>query len=463
MKPSAATGLANERLAELLRLVGWRPEAFARRINIALAECRSTRRVHEQTPYKWLARGEVPHGEVPELVVDILSRALDVDLDYEDVWHTDRQRPRLPMHADHAMDLRWDGRGLLSLLGGSVPTRRTVFAVAGAALTGPAWNALRRPAPGLVSAHGGRVSEPLLQMIEAVVAQAQQLDDQQGGAARDFVRDQFNAVARLLRLGAYDTAGGRRLAAALAQLAQTAGFMAFDAFEDGQAQRWYLIALRAAHAADDRSLAASVLALMSNQAADRGHALDALQLASAAQEAAADAPTAVRSLVNARSGLAHAAAGDLAGFTRMRDATRGLLTTSPDRPLPRWASYVDGAELDAITGRGLVVLADHLPARRKQLLRQATPLLHTRAHSDAAGPARRSALRHGAWLGLAHAAAGDLDQAVTAARRALTHVPAVASVRSVALLHRLHDELSPARDRRVRELLRDLRRLPRRS
>jgi hypothetical protein len=293
------------------------------------------------------------------------------------------------------------------------------------------------------------------------VAQAQQLDDQQGGAARGFVGDQFSAVSRLLRRASYDAETGRRLAAAVAQLAQTAGFMAFDAHDDGRAQKWYLTALRAAHAAADPALTASILALMSNQAADQGHALDAVQLASAAQEAATATPAAVRSLVTARSSLAYAAAGDPTSFSRMRDSTVDLLDTTADAPLPRWASYVDRVELDAITGRGLVVLAEHLPVRRKQLLHQAKQLLYARAHTDPAGPQQRSALRHGAWLSLAHIADKDLDLAVKSARLALSRLPAVTSARSVALLHRLDDQLSPAAPRSlaVRLLLQDLRRL----
>ncbi|MER7168071.1 hypothetical protein ABT336_18635 [Micromonospora sp. NPDC000207] len=365
------------------------------------------------------------------------------------------------------MDLPWDSSGLLSLLGGPVPTRRTILALSGVALTGHAWRALQHPAPTLtaVAAEQGRVTPPLLAMVESLVAHAQQLDTQNGGAARAFVADQFAAVARLLRHASYPAGTGSRLAAALAQLAQTSGFMAFDAHHDGEAQRWYLLALRAAHAAQDPALSASILALMSNQAADRGFGLDALQLASAAQEAAATAGPAVRALVTARSGLAHAAAGDLTGFHRMRDATLELGDSNADNPLPRWASYLDPVELDAITGRGLVMIAERLPVRRKQLLGQATLLLHARAHTPGTAPPQRSALRHGAWLSLAHLRNGDADIAVDTARRALDRLPHVASVRSVALLHRLQEELTatgPRYPAPVRQLLAELGRLPRR-
>ncbi|MFC6022246.1 hypothetical protein ACFP2T_39580 [Plantactinospora solaniradicis] len=386
----------NNRLRALLADAGWGADALARRINAA--GTRDGRVIHVKTPYKWLSRGEVPHGDIPDLVVGLLSRALDTDLTYEDVWGVEPRRPPAALPADHEMDLPWTGTGLLSTLGDLVPTRRTFIALTGAALTGPAWAALQHPAPALVAADGGSVTPPLLTMIDAVVSHAQQLDDQQGGGAHRFVVDQFVAVSRLLRRSAYDVATGRHLAAALAQLGQTAGWMAFDAGDDGRAQRWYLTALRAAHAAEDKGISASILALMSNQAADRGYALDALQLASAAQEAATGTPAAVRSLVAARSSLAHAAAGDLAGFCRMHDDTLELLGTARNEELPTWASYIDRVELDAITGRGMVVLAQHVSVRRQSLLEQAMELLHARAHTDPSAPPQRSALRHGAWL-----------------------------------------------------------------
>lgn len=369
--------------------------------------------------------------------------------------------------ADHRMDLPWDSTGLLSLLGEPVPTRRTVLALAGTALTRHGWMALASPGFTVVSAaaEDGPVTPPLLAMIDSVVSQAQRLDDQQGGAARGFVGDQFTAIARLLRRASYDKPAAERLTSALAQLAQTAGFMAFDAHDDGRAQRWYLIGARAAHAAADPALVASVLALMSNQDADRGKATDAVNLAAAAQEAAQDTHAVVRSLVAARSSLAYAAAGDLAGFSHMRDTALGLLDGTADRPPPRWASYADRVELDAITGRGLVLLAEHLPTRRKKLLREAIQLLHTRAHTPPEGMALRSALRHGAWLSLAHIADHDLDSAVAAGRLAYHRLPNVDSARSRTLLYDLRDHLRHLRGRSpsAQSLLRDLERLPTRQ
>ncbi|MFF4534119.1 hypothetical protein ACFY1P_33220 [Streptomyces sp. NPDC001407] len=325
----------------------------------------------------------------------------------------------------------------------SIVGRRTFAAITGAALTTPAWKLLDTPAPDLATSHAtGRVREPVVRFVEETVAYAQQIDDQQGSAL-SFVADQFHAVAGILRRDSYDTPIGRRLATAAAQLAQTAGFMAYESKYDGLAQRWYLTGLRAAHAADDRPLAASILSLMSNQAATLGRTAESLQLADAAQEAAADAPATVQALVHARSGLAHAAAGDIGAFRRTRDSALAQLDTiarHPTEPGPRWAYYASPTELDAIAGRSLVALARRVPARQDRLLTEAEDLLRARALED--DPAfQRSALRHSAWLALAHTQQGQIEQAITCGERALDRLPAVTSSRATGLLWRLRQDL----------------------
>ncbi|WP_424886767.1 hypothetical protein [Streptomyces sp. XH2] len=321
--------------------------------------------------------------------------------------------------------------------------RRTFAAITGAALTTPAWKLLDTPVPDLASSHAtGRVREPVVRFVEETVTYAQQIVDQQGSAL-DFVADQFHAIAGILRRDSYDTPIGRRLVAAAAQLAQTAGFMAYESRRDGEAQRWYLTGLRAAHAADDRPLAASILSLMSNQAATLGRTAESLQLADAAQGAATEAPASVQALVHARTGLAHAAAGDIGAFRRTRDDTLHQLDTierETTEPGPRWAHYASPTELDAIAGRSLVILARRVPARQNRLLPEAGALLRARALTD--DPAfQRSALRHSAWLALAHTQRGEIDQAVTCGERSLARLPAVTSSRATGLLWRLREDL----------------------
>jgi hypothetical protein len=118
----------------------------------------------------------------------------------------------------------------------------------------------------------GRVTEPVLAAVADTVKCAQHLDDQHGGAARRYVGDQAKLVERMLRHDTYDDVTCRDLSTYLAQLAQTVGFMGHDAGADDQARTWYEYGLSAAHAASDRPLTASILSLMSNQAAIPGEA-----------------------------------------------------------------------------------------------------------------------------------------------------------------------------------------------
>ncbi|MFB9321926.1 hypothetical protein ACFF2X_31270 [Cryptosporangium minutisporangium] len=237
--------------------------------------------------------------------------------------------------------------------------------------------------------------------------------------------------------------------------------MAYDAGHDGAAQRWYLTGLRAAHAAADPGLSASILGLMSNQAITLGALADATQLGSAASEAAAKSPPVVQALLAARVSLAHAASGDLTAHRYACDRMRGALKSAEvgGEPVPRWATYVTPTELDAIAGRGMVMLAGHVPgSRAKHLLIEAEQLLVGRARTGAGEVPQRSALRHGAWLALAHVRTGELDSAVAAGRQCLPRLRTVASVRSVRLLGRLRRELAPhaRRSIEVSELLREL-------
>jgi len=349
--------------------------------------------------------------------------------------------------ADHGLDLPWHPTGLLKLLKGEDPmlSRREFGVISGTALTSHAWRALDTPAlPLPMIAQGtGRISEPLIALIEDTVARAQQLDDRQGGGtALGWVTDQFHAVARLLRQTNHTPQTSLRLYTALAQLAQTAGFMAYESARDGQAQRWYLLGLRAAHAANDRGLQASVLSLMSNQAATRNNTSDAIQLATVAEQAATSAPARIRALIAARSGLAHATAGDLPGVRRSHETSLNQLVLAEHQPeIPPWASYATRTELAAISGRSLVILAERVPTRQSPLLVEAEDLLHARAFTDSPD-AQRSALRHSAWLALAHTRAGELPQATTAARSALKRLPSVTSSGSVQLLHQVRAELA---------------------
>src|SRR5207302_1806645 len=81
--------------------------------------------------------------------------------------------------------------------------------------------------------------------------------------------------------GQYTAQVGAQLCAAAAELGQLAGWVSFDAGLHGAAQRYYVAALHAAHAAGDRPLGANVLSGMSFQATIVGDPRDGVGLAQA--------------------------------------------------------------------------------------------------------------------------------------------------------------------------------------
>ncbi|MFF7249929.1 hypothetical protein ACFZBU_39270 [Embleya sp. NPDC008237] len=157
-------------------------------------------------------------------------------------------------------------------------------------------------------------TDPVLDLVDDIVAKARTLDDRHGYLGAAFVGERFTVVARLLRgRTRHGAAADRRWFAALAQLAQTAGFMAHEQPREGIARRWYLSGSRTARTAGDATLAASIPALMSNQATVGAKHSEALQLSWLARQEALQAP-------------AHTACGDLDQAVR---ATRATVNLSP--------------------------------------------------------------------------------------------------------------------------------------
>ena len=103
-----------------------------------------------------------------------------------------------------------------------------------------------------------------------------------GGYARTTLMHYPDAVVRPLLLDAvFDERVGRGLLAAAARLSDLCAFMSFDSAEQGLAQRYFVQALRLAHASGDRALGGHVLGDMSMQAHHLGDAGRALALAEA--------------------------------------------------------------------------------------------------------------------------------------------------------------------------------------
>ncbi|MFC9975620.1 hypothetical protein ACFVH6_32490 [Spirillospora sp. NPDC127200] len=189
-------------------------------------------------------------------------------------------------------------------------------------------------------------------------------------------------------------------------------------------------------------LTSSILGLLSNQSTACGRHDEAVELAHAAQRAVRNGPPLVRALAAARGNLATAAVGDARRFQQAIDDIAAMLQQSASAPTPAWAYYVTPTELDAITGRGLVMVTLQTPRLRARLLPQAERRLLGRAVSGESAFGR-SGLRHAAWLSLAYTHAGQLEQAAEAGHHALDRLPEIRSARSRDLLSRLRRDLAP--------------------
>lgn len=364
-------GARNEVLAGALDALGWSAERLASEVNRALGPENRARWISRTLPYKWRDRGVLPRSPLPEVVAAVLSDALGEPLPPGRLWP---QRPHggsaAWVPADDGLRLPWDGPGTVKLLGlfrSSVVDRRRFLAVSGLSVLGPAqaWAGVE-PVALAGAASGDRVTSGLVDLVESHIRELRRLDDGHGGTfALRRTSAELSFVAELLDGGSYDAATGRRLLVASAELAQLAGFMCFDGSEQPRAQRFYLMALRAAHIADDRALGAHVLGSMAFQATWRQRPQEALGLLESARSGARGRCTPrVQAMLAAYEARAHAAAGETAACARALARADSYLGAGPSDTDPPWVYWVDEAVLATGAGQCFAQLGQFDQAER---------------------------------------------------------------------------------------------------
>ncbi|MCE7009309.1 hypothetical protein LWC34_41820 [Kibdelosporangium philippinense] len=450
----------NTVLASLLAQVGWSPRVLAQRINHAFGHGT----VALTTPYQWRDAGRVPRAPLPALVAWVLSRELGQPVTVAELWQGQASDSPLMLPADVEMGLPWTKAGTLGVIDDWVMSglldRRYFLAVSGTALAAATSLAVFSEAGSLTSAlDGGGVGHPLIQQIEQSIPLLQRLDDANGGGAHlAYVGAQFRAVAVLLRQGGHTSAIERRLFAALAELGQLAGWMAFDAGQHGLGQRYFFTALRAAKEARNRSMAAHVLGDLGFQAATREQPTDAVALGTAAARLSDGVPATVRASVASRLAYGYAIAGQLAEFEASYQSAQEALTDRKDYEEPEWMYFLTPNHLDTQAGYALVhagtVNTDGDRAARP-LFRKGEQLLRSGAHDfSLSHPSQRRALFEGAWLAVAAASRGNLEQACSVGRTAIARIRNVHSPRSISVLRTLASRLRRrARNEHVADFL----------
>ncbi|MEU9509411.1 helix-turn-helix domain-containing protein [Micromonospora sp. NPDC048170] len=314
--------------------------------------------------------------------------------------------------------------------------RQMAFSSAGYTLPALRWFTAPDPAP---IAQPGRstVGQPEIDTIRAMTATYRQLDNQYGGGhARDTVaRYLHQEVTPLLTDGRYDHPTGQRLLSAAAELAQLAGWQAYDTAEHGIAQRYLTLALDFAHAAGDDGLGAEILAAMSHQATYLGHTAAGIDLARAAGQTARRAGVPVLT-AEAHVMEAHALAkanDERACAAALHQAEQAL--DRADRSAdPQWLSYFDEAYLSAKFGHCF-----HALGRNTHAERFAVRSLHM-DNRYVRGRAFNLAL-----LASVHARQGEPDRACAIGTEALTLTTQLRSARAVRYLRDLQTQLAPHR------------------
>jgi hypothetical protein len=320
-----------------------------------------------------------------------------------------------------------------------VMDRRTAtHALAGAALSGAALldslEGWLQPAPAAEPGRRqGRIGLREVQELEATARAFRAWDHRFGGGLRrKAVVGQLNEVAgHLQEHQAPDVERG--LFRVLAYLSGIAATMAWDSGLQRQAQSYYLLALRAAHAGRDAAFGANVLAGMARQMLYRDRPQDALELVHLAQKGAGRANPRLAAMLHTREAWAYAAMGRAAAFKRAtNEAADALMDAGGDEPY--WIAYFDEAELAGVTGGRQLELARRNP----------------REHAEAAADSIRQALaRRGPEAGRSHALdtiglaechflMGDVSGAVDHTRRAVEAAARTRSNRVRAQLGQLY-------------------------
>ncbi|WP_158682389.1 hypothetical protein [Nocardia cyriacigeorgica] len=433
----------NAQLATLLSELGWRPETFARKLSEHAQLHGRRASVHPKTPYKWLA-GARPRAPWPDLAAALLTAELARPITPADLgWNAAPTGPLLP--ADSGLDGPWTAEGALRAIAAVTeadPMQRRLFlTLMGTAITAPAHQWLLAAGTGdLTHTAGTRIEIGTVEEIDTMTASLRRMDDQLGGGTLlKMVRAHLRHVLNLLRHGSYDDTTGRRLHASAAELLRLAGWLCFDTSQHARAQRYWVAALRTAHTAGDRALAANVLGFMSCQAKDIGQPREAAMLADTAISGYPGASTRVSAILQLRAAEAHAVDGSPTDTRRAIDAAFTHLD-SPAEGAPDWSYWLDETHAHGQAGYCYLRLGEHGAARH-----------HLRAalRNSNGNDSREGALRY-ALLATTYARQPDpdIDHALHHADHAVDLLTdQVTSTRVTGHLTTLLSDLTPYRHR----------------
>lgn len=344
----------NEQLGAIIDGAGRSPEDLARAVNRRLAAVRRPP-VHRTTPYKWI-EGAKPRGIIPALVADVLSEWTGTRITPADLGWIPRQGS--PLQSIINPTESWGASTALRVLKaelGDDMDRKLFLAQSGFTLASIANPWLLDPYDRVVDSAGGRrINDATVADIQLITAARRRMDDAMGGGALlSALREDMRVVTHLLSHASYTAEVGRKLFAAAAEQARLASWLCFDTGQYGLAQRYTSIALRTAHASEDRQVGANVLGFSAYQAGVQGDGVAAEAFARTALTSASRGglTPAVEGSIHARLGLARARLRDLPGAAEAFDNAEALLSESIPEEEPDWIYWFTPGDLHGIAGQ----------------------------------------------------------------------------------------------------------------
>jgi tetratricopeptide (TPR) repeat protein len=281
--------------------------------------------------------------------------------------------------------------------------------------------------------------------MERAAQSFRELDNRLGGgrvrsAVMQYLTDEITPV---LAQGQFSADIGTRLAGVAAELAQLAGWVAYDTGLHGHAERYLTLALSFARHAGDDGLGAEILAAKAHQAVYLGRPAEAVDLARAAQVTARRAalPTLLAECC-VMEAHGHAAANNARACARALSDAETAFERSARHNDPGWLRYFDEAYLAARMAHCFRDLGESRHAEH-----------YARRSLDMDGRFVRGKAFNLSLLATTLADQGDIEQACAVGAQAVDLAAGLRSVRSVQYIRTLQRALRGAADApAVREL-----------
>ncbi|MFD7499562.1 XRE family transcriptional regulator [Streptomyces sp. NPDC059850] len=441
-------------LAGLLDEINMKPEQLIARINERRAR-RGTPPLDLKSAYPWV---RIPAGRPNEenqadALIVLTTRADRTVTAAELGWARPRRRPNVnPLARCEDAPLSDLFREIIQ---GDQMHRRNFLQMTGAAVTASAL-ALLIEADGSAYAvengddadgsayaveNGDDLTPEVVTNIENAIQELRALDDAQGSkSGMVWAGGLWQSATRMVKDSRGDTPEGRRLHAAYIELAETYGWMLFDADKHPQAQRVYQTGLRLAREADQHAATdyatRNLLASTAYQASWLGQHVEAKTLLGVASRNVKNLPPRLRAVIADRELFAAGRRGDAEAVRRARDTAHEQLQITGGEE-PWWSLWLSPHAIDATTGRAWLAAqqadkAEPLLARRLDVLDDAYPRDRMLATLD---------------LAATHLIGGDPDTAAEFALNATELRSGVTSPRADSRLREVAVSLTPYRNR----------------